>query len=115
MKRKQDKLKTQNESAGAKKEFQSKKISRRGRKREPDYMIIEHANEKISSIKEKLANAKEDGMSLIDRRRYRNQISAQQARIRRKEEQIFLNKSNREKDARFTKFVKLLAGSLGQE
>ena len=68
-------------------------------------MIIKHANNKISSIKEILANAKEDGMSSTDRRRLRNQISAQHARIRRKEEQIFLNKSNRDKDARFTKLV----------
>lgn len=78
-------------------------------------MIIEHAKKKIGSIREKLANAKEGGMSLEERRKFRNQISAQQARIRRKEEQIFLNKSNREKDSRFTKFVKLLASSLGQE
>lgn len=53
-------------------------------------------------------------MSLKERQRYRNQIAAQQARIRRKEEQIILNKSNREKDVRFTKLVKLMAANLDQ-
>lgn len=39
----------------------------------------------------------------------RNQISAQQSRIRRKEEVIFLNKITRDKDAIFTQFVKQMA------
>lgn len=75
---------------------------RRGRKRERDDLYFDKAVNKIQEIRDKLKNAKALGMTVKERQRLRNQISAQQSRIRKKEEVIFLNKITREKDEKFT-------------
>ena len=73
----------------------------RGRKRERDDKYFDKAHDKVDEIKNTLKTAKQDGMTVKERQRLRNQISAQQSRIRKKEEVIFLNKVTREKDAQF--------------
>ena len=51
-------------------------------------------------------------MTVKERQRLRNQISAQQSRIRKKEEVIFLNKITREKDEKFTQLVDAMVQTL---
>lgn len=70
----------------------------RGRKRLPDNKYFGDAQEKIESIKQKLKTAKQDGMDVKERQRLRNQVSAQQSRIKKKVEVLFLNKLIRERD-----------------
>ena len=50
---------------------------RRGRKRERDDLYFEKAMNKIEEIKQKLKEAKNKGLSVKERQRLRNQISAQ--------------------------------------
>ena len=54
-----------------------KNKKRRGRKRERDDLYFHKAVTKIDEIKQKLKNAKENNMSVKERQRLRNQISAQ--------------------------------------
>ena len=85
---------------------------RRGRKRERDDKYFDKAVNKIAEIKELLRNAKKTGMPVKERQRLRNQISAQQSRIRKKEETIFLNRVCREKDEKFLQLINLMANNL---
>ena len=59
---------------------------------------------------DKLRNAKRDGMPIGERQRLRNQISAQRSRLKKKEENLFLNKKVREKDKKFECFIASLGG-----
>ena len=65
---------------------------KRGRKREKDEEYFERAQQKIEEIKARLKTAKKDGMDVKERQRLRNQVSAQQSRIKKKEEVIQLKK-----------------------
>ena len=85
---------------------------RRGRKRERDDKYFDKAWGKIDEIKRKLKTAKKDGITVTERQRLRNQISAQQSRIRKKEETIFLNRVTREKDSKFLELVSFLGNHL---
>ena len=51
-------------------------------------------------------------MTVKERQRLRNQISAQQSRIRKKEEVIFLNKVTREKDEKFKQLIEAMVTTL---
>lgn len=86
---------------------------RRGRKRERDDKYFDKATAKIEEIKAKLKTAKKDGISVRERQRLRNQISAQQSRIRKKEEVIFLNKVTREKDQKFIDMLNYMVNNFG--
>ena len=48
-------------------------------------------------------------MTVTERQRLRNQISAQKSRLKKKEESIFLNKVVRLKDERYQEMVKILS------
>lgn len=85
---------------------------RRGRKRERDDLYFDKAVNKIQEIRDKLKNAKASGMTVKERQRLRNQISAQQSRIRKKEEVIFLNKVTREKDEKFKQLIEAMVTTL---
>ena len=63
---------------------------------------------KINEIKEKLKTAKMDGMDVKERQRLRNQVSAQQSRIKKKEEVIFLNELIKARDAKMVKMHDLI-------
>ena len=65
--------------------------------------------DKIDEIKKKLKTAKQDGMKVSERQRLRNQVSAQQSRIKKKQEVIHLNRLIRAKDDKLTKFVDLIS------
>jgi len=64
---------------------------RRGRKRERDDLYFIKAEERIASLKAQLKTAKNDGLTVKERQRLRNQVSAQQSRIKRKGEAMYLN------------------------
>lgn len=51
-------------------------------------------------------------MTVKERQRLRNQISAQQSRIRKKEEVIFLNRITREKDEKFRQLIQCMTQTL---
>ena len=71
---------------------------RRGRKREKHDVYISNAQKKINEIKEKLKTAKANGMPVKERQKLRNMVSAQQSRIKKKEEVILLNSLIKDKD-----------------
>ena len=50
-----------------------------------------------------------------ERQRLRNQISAQNQRVKQKEESLFLNKVVKEKDSKFEQLIGYLAQILTQE
>jgi hypothetical protein len=85
---------------------------RRGRKRERDDVYFLKAVSKIEEIRETLKTAKKDGLTVKQRQKLRNQISAQQSRIRKKEEVMFLHGAVREKDAKMEALIKCLAKTL---
>ena len=87
---------------------------RRGRKRERDDVYFVKGNAKIEGLKSQL---KTDGVNLplAERQKLRNQISAQKARLKKKEETIFLNKVVREKDDRYIKMVKGLCNIMSAD
>ena len=78
---------------------------RRGRKKEKDENYFKRAVEKIEELKEKLKNAKSTGMPVKERQRLRNQVSAQQSRIKKKEEVITLNNMIKDKDNKMQIFI----------
>jgi len=62
-------------------------------------------NKKINELRDQLkTNGK--NMTLAERQRIRNKISAQMSRLKKKEETIFLNKVVRDKDDRYLKMAK---------
>ena len=67
---------------------------------------------KIEEIRETLKTAKEDGLTVKQRQKLRNQISAQQSRIRKKEELIFFHRAVKEKDDKMEALIKSLATTL---
>ena len=81
---------------------------KRGRKREKNESYFNRADMKINEIKEKLKTAKMDGMDVKERQRLRNQVSAQQSRIKKKEEVIFLNELIKARDAKMVKMHDLI-------
>ena len=54
-------------------------------------------------------------MPVKQRQRLRNQVSAQQSRIKRKEESMVLHNIVKEKDDKFEEFLQFLGKSLGQD
>ena len=85
---------------------------RRGRKRERDDVYFVKGNQKIENLKSQL---KSQQLPLPERQKLRNQISAQKARLKKKEETIFLNKVVREKDCRYLKMVKGLCNIMSAD
>jgi len=85
---------------------------RRGRKRERDDYYFLKAVRKIDEIREKLKTAKDDGLTVKERQRLRNQVSAQQSRIKKKEEVLFLNAAVKIKDQKFEQLVDILTKKL---
>ena len=81
---------------------------RRGRKREKDETYFEKTLQKIEQIREKLKTAKEDGLTVKERQKLRNQISAQHSRMVRKQESQFLNSKIKEKDDKMQKLVECM-------
>ena len=67
---------------------------------------------KIEEIRETLKTAKEDGLTVKQRQKLRNQISAQQSRIRKKEELMFFHRAIKEKDGKMEALIKSLAKTL---
>lgn len=47
-------------------------------------------------------------MTTAEKQRYRNQISAQKSRLKKKEETIFLNRIVREKDSKYQEIISVL-------
>lgn len=88
---------------------------RRGRKRERDDLYFIKAQQRIEDLKAQLRTAKQDGMPVKQRQRLRNQVSAQQSRIKRKEESMVLHNIVKEKDDKFEEFLQFLGKSLGQD
>jgi hypothetical protein len=74
---------------------------RRGRKRERDDLYFIKAYTKIQDLKNKLKTAKQDGMTVKERSRLRNLVSAQSSRIKKKEETMFLHQVVKQKDEKF--------------
>ena len=70
------------------------------------------ALKKIQGIRENLKTAKEDGSTTKQRQRLRNQISATQSRIRKKEELMFFHRAIKEKDGKMEALIKSLAKTL---
>ena len=66
-------------------------LKKRGRKREKWEVYLETAQQKIEEIKEKLKNAKRDGIPVAERQKLRNQVSAQQSRLKKKFEVKYLH------------------------
>lgn len=65
---------------------------KRGRKKENDQDYFERAMAKIEEIKDKLKTAKQDGIDVKERQKMRNQVSAQQSRIKKKQEVLYLSR-----------------------
>ena len=83
-------------------------LKRRGRKRERDDIYFVKAINKIKEIREQLKTAKADGISVKERQKLRNQISAQQSRIKKKEEVMFLHRAVKDKDDKMKALIKCL-------
>ena len=80
----------------------------RGRKKENDKVYFSKAEQKIQEIKNKLKTAKADGMNVKERQRLRNQVSAQQSRIKKKQETIELKNVIKLKDDRIESTIDIL-------
>ena len=87
-------------------------LKRRGRKRERDDIYFVKAINKIKEIREQLKTAKADGISVKERQKLRNQISAQQSRIKKKEEVMFLHRAVKDKDDKMKALIKCLTLTL---
>mmetsp|Transcript_10963 Transcript_10963/g.16624 ORF Transcript_10963/g.16624 Transcript_10963/m.16624 type:complete len:235 (+) Transcript_10963:1395-2099(+) len=105
--------KTKSEEVSAKVEM-NPATKKRGRKREKDDAYFNRAQKKITEIKAKLKTAKKDGMDVKERQRLRNQVSAQQSRIKKKEEVISLNRMIGQKDENSHGFISAFFEVLGQ-
>ena len=93
---------------------QKEELKRRGRKRERDDLYFSKAEDRIAELKRQLATAKQDGLTVKERQRLRNQVSAQQSRIKRKGEAMFLNKTVTEKDEMFKELIKYMGEKIDQ-
>lgn len=74
---------------------------KRGRKKENKDIYTMKAQEKIEDIKSQLKDAKRNGISVKERLRLRNLVSAQQSRLKKKEEIFTLNQMIISKDTKF--------------
>lgn len=75
-------------------------------------MYVKHAQSKIDHFKQKLARAKENKIDVKERQRWRNVVSAQQSRLKKKFEVIFLHKLIKNKDQRLGDFLEVLESKL---
>lgn len=82
--------------------------NKRGRKKVSDKQYFDDAKKKIKEIKDTLKTAKQDGKDAKERQRLRNQISAQQSRIKKKEETIQLQAELKESHERFNELMAIL-------
>ena len=71
---------------------------KRGRKREQWDKYVAAARDKIREFKAKLKTAKRDKIDVKERQKWRNVVSAQQSRLKKKQEVRFLNSVIRRKD-----------------
>lgn len=62
------------------------------KQKEEDEAYFQRTMNKIDEIKAKLKTAKQDGMDVKMRQKLRNQVSAQQSRIKKKQEVLYLKK-----------------------
>ena len=85
---------------------------KRGRKRENWEKYVRRAQDKIDIFKNKLARAKEDNIDVKTRQKWRNVVSAQQSRLKKKFEVIFLHKLIHNKDQRLQIFFNILENKL---
>ena len=67
------------------------KPKKRGRKTENWEKYVQDALEKINQYKEKLRTAQDNNVSIKDRQKWRNLISAQESRLKKKIELKFLH------------------------
>ena len=76
----------------------SKNPKKRGRKRENWVKYVKEAYEKIKIHKEWLSTAKEKKIDVKVRQKWRNVVSAQQSRLNKKFEVIFLQNTLKQKN-----------------
>jgi predicted ribosome-associated RNA-binding protein Tma20 len=88
---------------------------RRGRKRIQDDVYFRKAKKRIQKIKDRLKTAQRDGLSVKQRQTLRNQVSAQNSRLKKKEESIYLNMTVREKDRKMACLLNGLSSILTEE
>ena len=81
---------------------------RRGRKREHDHDFFHNADVRVNNIRQRLLTAKADGLSVQQRNMLRGQISAQNNRVRKRKEQIYLNDQVKVKDQKFQALTQVL-------
>jgi hypothetical protein len=63
---------------------------------------------RVEAAKKILRTAKEDGLSVKERQALRNKISAQNSRIRKKQESIFLARVVEEKDSKMIRLIEAI-------
>ena len=85
---------------------------KRGRKREAWDKYVKDAQEKIAEYKKKLSTAKIDGIPVKERQKWRNVVSAQQSRLKKKYEVKFLNQIIGTKDQGIEDFLEIVASTL---
>lgn len=88
---------------------------RRGRKCEKDDVYIKRGNEKIEGIKLRLKTAKQDGMSVKERKKLRCKVSAHEHRIKKKIEASTLNTILKTKDAKYLDLCNILISRLSPD
>ena len=87
-------------------------LKKRGRKREKWEVYLENAKKKIDDIKDQLKNAKKNNMPVKERQRLRNMVSAQQSRLKKKNEVLYLHKLIRDKDDKNQVLLEILKDTL---
>lgn len=90
-------------------------VGNRGRKREPWEKYKKDAEVKIADLRAKLACAKRDKMPVKERMKLRNQISAQQSRLKKKMEVFHLHKLIKDKDDKINDFARMFSKFLGDD
>ena len=88
------------------------KAKKRGRKREAWDKYVKDAQKKIAEFKKKLSTAKRDGIPVKMRQKWRNVVSAQQSRLKKKYEVKFLNQIIGTKDQGIEEFLDIVASTL---
>lgn len=89
---------------------------KRGRKRENWETYVNEAIQKIAYHKELLRTAKEKKVDVKQRQRWRNIVSAQESRLKKKYEVIMLHELLRTKDQRLDTLLSIIMEKLqGQE
>ena len=86
------------------------KDKKRGRKREKWEIYKEKANEKIKKLQEKLQSLKDNKGTVGERYKLRNQISAQQSRIKQRMQVMHLNKIIQDKDDKINNMTEFFLG-----